>query len=47
MQFNICIRHDDDAIEMIARKYHEAGYEIPKVVFWNLNSFHMETLSSI
>jgi hypothetical protein len=38
MQFNQCVTHDDSAIEMIARKYQEAGYEIPKVVFWNLNA---------
>ena len=40
MQFNICIKHDDSAIEMIARKYREAGYELPKVVFWNLNALY-------
>jgi hypothetical protein len=38
MQFDACVKHDDSAIEMIARKYQEAGYEIPKVVFWNLNA---------
>lgn len=38
MQFNACVQHDDNAIEMIARKYEEAGYEMPKVVFWNLNA---------
>jgi hypothetical protein len=38
MQFNACVRNDDSAIEMIERKYHEAGYEMPKVVFWNLNA---------
>jgi hypothetical protein len=38
MQFDGCVRHDDSAIEMIARKYNEAGYEMPKVVFWNLNA---------
>ena len=38
MQFNACVRHDDMAIEMIARKYQDAGYEMPKVVFWNLNA---------
>ena len=43
MQFNICIRHDDNAIEMIARKYREAGYEMPKVVFWNLNASYGNT----
>lgn len=36
MQFNQCIQHDDSAIEMIRRKYREAGYEAPTVVFWNL-----------
>ena len=38
MQFNQCVMHDDSAIEMIERKYAEAGYEMPKVVFWNLNA---------
>jgi hypothetical protein len=38
MQFNQCVRHDDSAIEMIARKYEQAGYTMPRVVFWNLNA---------
>jgi hypothetical protein len=38
MQFNQCVRHDDSAMEMIERKYRDAGYELPAVVFWNLNS---------
>jgi hypothetical protein len=38
MQFDQCVSHDDSAIEMIGRKYREAGYELPKVVFWNLNA---------
>ena len=38
MQFNACVRHDDSAMQMIARKYTEAGYTLPKVVFWNLNA---------
>jgi hypothetical protein len=38
MQFNQCVKHDNSAIEMIERKYAEAGYELPKVVFWNLNA---------
>ena len=38
MQFDTCVKHDDSAIEMIARKYEAAGYELPKVVFWNLNA---------
>jgi hypothetical protein len=38
MQFNSCMRHDDSAIQMIRRKYEDAGYEVPAVVFWNLNA---------
>ena len=38
MQFNQCVRNDDSAMQMIERKYAEAGYEMPSVVFWNLNS---------
>jgi len=38
MQFNQCVRHDDSAMEMIERKYAAAGYTVPQVVFWNLNS---------
>jgi len=38
MQFDQGVAHDDSAIEMIARKYQAAGYELPKVVFWNLNA---------
>lgn len=38
MQFDACVRHDDSAMQMIERKYSEAGYELPKVVFWNLNA---------
>ena len=38
MQFNACVQHDDSAMKMIARKYEEAGYKVPAVVFWNLNA---------
>jgi len=38
MQFNQCVRNDDSAMEMIERKYRNAGYTVPSVVFWNLNS---------
>lgn len=37
MQFDACTRYDDRALEMIARKYEQAGYNMPKIVFWNLN----------
>lgn len=38
MQFNACVNHDDSAMQMIERKYRNAGYTVPSVVFWNLNS---------
>jgi len=38
MQFDSCTRYDDSAQQMIRRKYQEAGYEVPKIVFWNLNA---------
>lgn len=38
MQFDRCIRHDDSAMQMIERKFEEAGYRVPKIVFWNLNA---------
>jgi hypothetical protein len=38
MQFNQCVEYDDSALQMIERKYAAAGYEVPKVVFWNLNA---------
>ena len=38
MLFRSCVHHDNSAMEMIERKYAEAGYEVPQVVFWNLNS---------
>ena len=38
MQFNQCVRFDDSAMQMIERKFADAGYTVPQVVFWNLNS---------
>lgn len=38
MQFDACVQNDHSAMEMIEHKYIEAGYTVPKVVFWNLNS---------
>ena len=38
MQFDQCARFDDSAMQMIRRKYEDAGYEMPKIVFWNLNA---------
>jgi hypothetical protein len=38
MQMNQCLEFDDSAIEMIRRKYADAGYVVPNVIFWNLNA---------
>jgi hypothetical protein len=38
MEFNACTRNDDSAMQMIERKYKDAGYEVPNIVFWNLNA---------
>jgi len=38
MEFNQCAKHDDSAMGMIERKYKEAGYAVPHIVFWNLNA---------
>ena len=43
MQFDQGVDHDDSAIEMIERKFKEAGYTMPQVVFWNLNAIYGNT----
>lgn len=39
MQFDACTRHDDSAMQMIRRKYNDAGYNVPKIVFWNVSMY--------
>ena len=36
MQFDQCVSFDDSAHQMIKRKYKDAGYDVPNIVFWNL-----------
>ena len=38
MQFNQCAHYDDTAMQMIERKFTDAGYTVPQIVFWNLKS---------
>jgi hypothetical protein len=38
MQFDCCTGHDDSAMQMIERKYAEAGYTVPQIAFWNINA---------
>lgn len=43
MQFDAGVNCDESAIKMITRRYQEAGYTVPKVVFWNLNAAYGNT----
>ncbi len=44
MQFDQgCSGYDESAIKMIERKYAEAGYTVPRIVFWNLNAAYGNT----
>lgn len=38
MQFDACVTYNNTALKMIKQKYNLAGYTVPNVVFWNLNS---------
>lgn len=38
MQFNRCVKTDNTALKMINEKYTKAGYPVPQLVFWNVNS---------
>jgi hypothetical protein len=39
MEFNACIRNPGQTLfENLQTQYENAGYKLPKVVFWNLNS---------
>lgn len=40
MQFDYCVEHDDSALKMVARKFAYAGYQLPKIVFWNLKAYN-------
>lgn len=42
MQFNNCVSYDDTAYQMICRKYQNAGYSVPKVIFWNIASRNVD-----
>jgi hypothetical protein len=39
MQFNQCVQYDDSAMGMIRRKYENAGYKVPQIVFWNIKAY--------
>ena len=39
MQFDHCVRFGGTALDSARAQFEAAGYEMPKVVFWNLNSY--------
>lgn len=49
MQFNRCVDGGDDLslFEEIEKKYKEAGYSLPKLVFWNVNASSTQFPSTI
>ena len=36
MQFDRCVKFGNHAFTMIQKQYEKAGYELPKIVFWNI-----------
>ena len=38
MQFDQCARFDGNALTNVRKQYEAAGYEMPKIVFWNINA---------
>lgn len=38
MQFDRCAQFDDSAMQAFQRRFEQAGYQLPKIVFWNLNA---------
>ena len=40
MQFDRCTRVKSTLFEYLEEEYKNAGYELPKVVFWNLNAYN-------
>lgn len=45
MQFDAVNKYDIDSLfEIINKKYKKAGYEMPKLIFWNVNSYYDNTI---
>jgi len=38
MQFDQCANFDDTAMQSIQRNFEAAGYNVPRIVFWNINA---------
>lgn len=39
MQFDYCVDWDTRAFNILQKAYKDAGYEMPNVIFWNLNTY--------
>ena len=39
MQFDAADRHGNTATDEVRRLYNEAGYDVPNIVYWNLNAY--------
>jgi len=46
MQFDSGIRYNDNAQDMIAKQYEEAGYKLPKIVYWNIKDYGNKPIQS-
>ena len=46
MQFDRCANFDDSAMQGFRRKFERSGYELPQIVFWNLNAHDNVPVSS-
>jgi len=40
MEFNSACRSNQTALDMIKHRYAQAGYTMPKIIFWNMESRH-------
>jgi hypothetical protein len=44
MQFNICTKNANASIfKTMEKEFNEAGYDLPNLVFWNVNAFMSNT----
>jgi hypothetical protein len=46
MQFDSGIRYNDNAYRMMTKQYEEAGYRVPKIVYWNIKDYGNKPIQS-
>jgi hypothetical protein len=48
MQFNQCVEDSNSTnLEVAKRKFAEAGYQLPHVVFWNVNAYGTDSPATV